>query len=305
MTKKYFLSAMLVFSLLTFGQVTYNGNGNTGFGGPVGTSNLQVNDDGTTITFTLTKGSNDFNDAMVIYFSTGAPGRTAIDSDVNDQGDNLRRAISSAGSDASTINFVSGFEATHAMAISVNSSTNFAGLWSIPATGVISDNGLPFVSSANLPAGTTPTFTSITLSITWADLGLVNTDDFDFVATYLNSGNGFTSDEGYGAGLPTGNPGAGTVTFTGFDTYSNALNTGSATFENVNVFTSNGSLNITGLNTMADVFVYNLLGQSVFQRQNTFIDDNTSLNLTSNAKGIYLVKIVSEGKSKTAKILIK
>ena len=75
---------ILVFSTSVLAQVTYNGNGNGGFGGAVGESNLEFNDDGTTITGTFTKGSGDFNDAMVIYISTGEDGRNVINGDVND-----------------------------------------------------------------------------------------------------------------------------------------------------------------------------------------------------------------------------
>jgi hypothetical protein len=129
---KVFLCLMFVTVFYTntvLAQTTYNGNGNSGFGDVVGSSTLEFSDDGTTITGVFTKGSGDFNDAMVVYISTGAAGRSVIDGTVNDQGDNLRRAISSAGTDASDITFPPGFQATHAIAIDVT----FGGLWSIPS----------------------------------------------------------------------------------------------------------------------------------------------------------------------------
>ncbi|TKS57456.1 hypothetical protein [Mesohalobacter halotolerans] len=196
-------------------QTTYNGNGNSGFGDVIGSSTLEFDDDGPSITGTFTKGVGDFNDAMVIYISTGTAGRSVIDSNVNDQGDPLRRAISSAGTDASDITFPAGFEATYAIAID----TGFGGLWSIPNSGTIGDNGLNFVSAVGNPSSNTQT--SFSFAFDWSDIGLVTNDKFEFVITYLNSGNGFLSDEGYGDGLPTGNPGSGNVTFTSFRNYPN------------------------------------------------------------------------------------
>ncbi|WP_299118051.1 T9SS type A sorting domain-containing protein [uncultured Winogradskyella sp.] len=305
MIKNYILWLAIIFTATSFGQTTYNGNTNTGFGGPIGQSSMSVDDDGTTITFTFTKGAADFNDAMVIYIDTGVSGRTTIDGDVNDQGDNLRRAVSNAGDNPTTINFPATFEATHAIAISVNVFTNFAGLWSIPNTGIIGDNGLPFVSSANLPMGTNEMTASFTFSITWANLGLANTDSFDFVATYLNSSNGFSSDEGYGGGISPGNPGAGTITFSSFETYANTLNLNAVNLENLYVITDNKSLSVKGLNAMGTLSIYNILGQSVLHEQNTFIEDNLFFDLSNTKKGIYLLRISSEGKSITKKIIIR
>jgi hypothetical protein len=191
----------------------YSGNGNTGFGGAVGNSTLNLSDDGTTITGTFTKGAGDFNDAMVMYISTGATGRNVIDINVNDQLDDLRRAVSSAGTDGSVITFPAGFEATHAIGAQVGSS----GLWSIPATGAIGNNDLNFITAVGSPANTTDA--SFQFSFDWADLGLSNAGEFSFVITYLNSSNGFSSDEAYGNGITAGNPGTNDFTFSDTRSY--------------------------------------------------------------------------------------
>lgn len=196
-----------------FGQVTYNGNGNTGFGDPVGSSSLEFNDDGTTITGTFTKGSGDFNNHMVIYISTGSEGRSAIDGDVDDQGDDNRRAISSAGGDASVISFPSGFEATHGIAIS----TAFGGIWSIPSSGPVGNNQLGYVDVVGNPSSNTAT--SFTFSFDWSDIGLSGGDSFSFIITYLNGSNGFLSNEGFGQGLSGSNPGNSDVQFESYFSY--------------------------------------------------------------------------------------
>ena len=295
MIKNYITILTFCFSALAFSQITYNGNGNTGFGGPIGPSSLQISDDGTTINFTFTKGPGDFNDALVIYIDTGVTGRTTIDGDVNDQGDDLRRAISSAGADASVINFAGGFQASHAIAVSVNMFANFAGIWSIPTT-TVGDNDLAFVSSANLPMGTTPTTASFTFSVTWANLGLTSTGStaFDFVATYLNAGNGFSSNEGYGDGLPMANVGSDPITFTNFLTYDQALSTPQLETTDLRAFVNNKTLTVNGFNNMGSISIFNLLGQSVFKVENVFIDDSSRFNLPVTRQGVYLVRVNSQ-----------
>ena len=209
---------LFIFSI-SLGQVTYDGNGNTSFGDVVGNSTLEFNDNGTTITGTFTKGPGAFNDAMVIYISNGSSGRNIIDSDVNDQADGLRRTISSAGTNSSDITFPTGFEATHAIAID----TGFGGIWSIPSTGTVGNGGLGFIDAVGNPSSSTQA--SFTFSFDWSDIGLTGTDDFQFIVTYLNSSNGFTSNEGYGANflnsnnLFDGSTNIGSSDFTALNTY--------------------------------------------------------------------------------------
>lgn len=219
-----FISAIF----LVGAQTTFVGNGNTGFGGPVGPSTMDFSDDGTTVSVTFTKGGGSFNDALVIYIDANVPGRSVIDGAVNDEGDALRRAISSAGTNASVITFPPGFEATHAIAIYPDNPSDpnngFGGLWSIPATGQINNNDLNYITSVNSTL-TTGGQASFTFDFDWAEIGLtgVATDNIDFVATYLNPNDSFLSNEGYGNGLPPSNPGGNSVTFTQYYRYQNNL----------------------------------------------------------------------------------
>ena len=59
-----YLFASVLGLCLPTGAATYSGNGNTGFGGPIGLGSLTLSDNGTTISGTLTKGPNGFNDAL-------------------------------------------------------------------------------------------------------------------------------------------------------------------------------------------------------------------------------------------------
>ena len=193
--------------------ITYLGNQNSGFGGPVGQSQMSISDDEGSVTIEFEKGEGDFNDAMVIYIATGSDGRSVIDGEINDQDDALRRAISSAGENQSEIKFPRGFNATHAIAVD----ENFGGLWSIPTTGEITDADLNFITGVGSPDN--PQSDSFTLNFEWDDIETNGNNEFDFVVTYLNSGNGFTSDEVYGSGIEEGNPGSADLTFTNYYSY--------------------------------------------------------------------------------------
>ena len=77
--KKSLIAAVASIALSSgaFAKVTntFNGNGNTGFGGAVGTSSLQVVSlaDGT-LNFTWTRGTGNFNDALVLYIDSTSGG---------------------------------------------------------------------------------------------------------------------------------------------------------------------------------------------------------------------------------------
>ncbi len=219
------LKAMSLFIFITvffaysgFAQTTYNGNGNTGFGDPVGSSSLVFDDDGTTITGTFTKGSSSFNNEMVIYIDsdTGGFNSTANFDDPN-SGDKLRRAIAGyggfAGSTRSIVNFPSGFEPDYAIAIN----TGFGGLWEL-----INNAAFTFITGVGQPSSATDP--SFSFSFNWSDISGSPSNGFRFVITYLDGFGGggvFRSDEGYGDGLPNGNPGTSDVTFTSFRNYPN------------------------------------------------------------------------------------
>lgn len=204
--------------------LSLDGNKNGGFGGTIGTSKLLFYHDDNFLYGEFIQGSGTFGDtdALVLYFNTGAEGRTVIDGAVNDQGDALRRAISSTGIASETpnygsvIRFPAGFEASFGIAID----RSFGGMWSIPATGAVGNNELPFVSSVNSTL-TTASQQFATFRVSKANLSFDEEDAFafDIVATYLNKNNGFTSNEGYTLGFGSDNPGAADVNLRSFWSY--------------------------------------------------------------------------------------
>lgn len=127
MKKNYFLTVIsLLFCFVVQAQVTYSGNGNSGFGDVFGGSgNIQITDNGTQISFTLNKGLGDLNNTMVIYIDSKSGGFSNT-STFTDTADGLRRGVSGFdGTNRSTVNFPAGFEADYAIAFD----QNFAGLW--------------------------------------------------------------------------------------------------------------------------------------------------------------------------------
>src|SRR5438046_1661717 len=138
---------------------TYSGNGNSGFGGPIGLGSLSLTDDGTTVSGTLNKGPNGFNDVLVIYINS-ITGGFSDTSGFADGADGLRKAMSGfdGGGNRSVLTMPSGFTADYALALGP-SSANFGWLWPLANGGA---NSLNFVSSVNLtPTGNanSPTYT--------------------------------------------------------------------------------------------------------------------------------------------------
>lgn len=297
--KNYILKFLCFVSLTCAAQVSYNGNGNSGFGGVIGTGTLDISDDGTTITMEVTRGAADFNDAMVIYIDTATGGRSTIDTDVNDQADDLRRAISSAGSDESVITFPAGFAPEYAIAVDVN----FGGLWAIPETGAVGDTELPFEVAVNSTLAAT-TDASFTMEVDWAALGLTSSDDFDFIAVYLNSGNGFTSDESFGSPIVGGNPGGSNYSLSSFFTYSQTLSSPNIVSNDLELVKINDQLIVKNLNSTATLSIFNMLGQQVVNKDLNGYNNQYIVDLNNKQNGIYIAKIVSERQSWTYKFIL-
>ncbi len=194
-----------------FSQVTFNGNGNDGFGGVLGTGSFSVSDDGTTVTITFTKGSGDFNDALVIYIDSESGGITST-SNLTDTGDGLRQAISGFdGTNRSTITFPTGFQPDHVIAANVDD-INFAGVWELVESGSHSFTASVDISSTDVNSA------SYSMTVDFSELGISDAP-FTFVATYLNEGNAFRANEAIGRINTGSNPGQSAVTFNTYFTY--------------------------------------------------------------------------------------
>lgn len=197
----------------------YNGNGATGFGGPVGTGKLSVTDDGAgNVTFSFQPGAGhpsvDGNN-LVVYLSTGAAGLPDT-SALIDNGDSGRRGISgyNAGppSSRSLVAFPSGFQATYALAME----GAYVGLFQLPPSG--GDGNLTYLTGGGQSGN--PLHVTFPLST----IGLTQGQSFSLLGTLIDGGAAYRSNETIGATSPDigagGNPGqVNLVTFSSAFTY--------------------------------------------------------------------------------------
>lgn len=193
MNAKIFLPTITAIALgFTAHAATYSGNGNSGFGGPIGLGSLTLTDNGTTVSGTVNKGPNGFNDVLVLYIdSTG--GGFGDTSGFADGADGLRKAISGfdGGANRSLLTF-SSMLPDYGIALGP-ASDNFGGLWQLANGGA---NSLNFVNTVNLnPTGNnnSPTYT---FSFNVSDIGLTPNSGatFRLLGTYT-SNSGYRSDE--------------------------------------------------------------------------------------------------------------
>ena len=178
-------------------QTTYNGNGGTGFGGPVGQGTLTFSSDGTTLFGTITTGGSSggtLGDDLVIYIDSQSGGFTTTSTftDTGGGGDTLRRAISGYdGTLRSTVNFTTPFAADFAIGISPIQG-QFGGLF-----GLTDPTNFSFIQSTNL----TPTANAgpYMFSISLASIGVTPGSSFSFATTYGNfHSDTFRSNEAFG-----------------------------------------------------------------------------------------------------------
>jgi hypothetical protein len=297
----FFLLLTCLFAFIVPPPIWY-GNDNTGFGGAIGTSVMAIGDNTIKIDFGLLTDSGttdgEYNDIFVIYIDTGASGRSVIDATVDDDADDLRKAISNSNSDGfgSTITFPAGFEATHAIAIDIN----FGGLWSIPNTGTVGTNGLNFITSVNstLISNTQDGFS---FDVNWSDLGLTYSDGFKFVALYV-SHTAFNSDEGYGEGITVGTQGADAVTYTAYEIYGNVLGLEDNKLNSFSAYFINGNLNINGLNDSANIKVFDIYGRLVYHSKHQ-INGFLSLPITLSKKQLQFIAIEGTSARKILKVI--
>ncbi len=162
----------------------YPGNGNTGFGGTIGQGSLTLNDDGTTISGTFTRGTANFNDVLVLYIDTGTGSGILGTANFTDSGDGLRKAISGfdGGANRSTLAFPASFQGGYAIALGP-SSDHFGGLWQIVEGG--SHN---FIRSVNL-SPTVNNSATYTFSFLVTDIGLATSSGatIKFLGTYISN----------------------------------------------------------------------------------------------------------------------
>ncbi|HYO09614.1 MAG TPA: PEP-CTERM sorting domain-containing protein [Tepidisphaeraceae bacterium] len=206
--------AVLACTSVAGAATTYNGNGNTGFGGAVGTGSVTLSDDGTTLSGTWTRGAGNANDVLVLYIDAMNGGFTDT-SGFTDNIDALRRAISGFnGGDRSALTFPTGFDADYAIALGPKAA-NFGGFFTLASGGAHTYGTNGSNGSANLSPVGTESASSYTFSIPLSLIG--SPTSFDLFGTYI-ADSGFRSTE-FVAGTATGTQGHNAFTGTSNGTY--------------------------------------------------------------------------------------
>lgn len=280
-------------------------NDNTGVGGVVGNGHFlhSYYDDRIVFHFSA-PGTAGFNDILVLYIATNAPGRNIIDASVDDAASAHRIAITNSDINgfASDVVFPVGFEASFAIAVDVNSGE----LYQIPNSGNVGHNGLIHLSSVNSTlTSSTQGFFDITLY--FSDIGIMADDGFYFVATYVSS-DGYSYDEGYGDGILPGTIGGDTIQFTSSRyVYDNpgcqvTLNVNENDINPIGVKYLNDQLWVKGITGETSIEVFDVLGRKeISVLENLQGDSKIPMKLSEFQ--INFVVIKNKNKRKTFKIL--
>jgi hypothetical protein len=198
MKKMYTL--LLALAVFSFSYATnYPGNGKSGFGGPVGTGSLDVNDDGTNIQFKLNKGSGGLNDVLVVYIDVddivSGFGTTAV---FTDESSGFNKAISGftstdngGGPGRATFIFNGDFFPEYALAFGAGSNNGGR------LVRLVSGGAHTLIASPTVAGGGSSNSSAFTVNITAAQLGISGTIGFKFMATYI-SNSGYRAEEAVG-----------------------------------------------------------------------------------------------------------
>jgi len=301
---------LFVFLLLISSSIAQNrippvcfANQNDGAGGVIGHGKYLGSFDGSSINFSFTIPTLilnvEFNDVLVLYIANGSPGRSSIDSSVDDSADAYRIAVTNSNVNGfgSNINFPSGFEITHAIAID----PNVANLYAIPASGDVGDGGLNFLSavSSTLTSNTQGHFD---LNFEPSDIGITDAS-FGVVGVYVGH-DGYTYDEGWGEGIIPGTQGSDDITFTaapngpvcfkllGVDEFQN----------NVEAYYLDDHLHLNGVSGNINISVFDLLGKKTYSQEHA-IQGRFSLPMHLKKNVFQFIVIESSNKRKILKII--
>lgn len=279
-------------------------NDNSGAGGVIGNGIfLSYTETNINLAFSAQQSQVLFNDVLVMYIATSAPGRNVLDETVDDAADGYRTAItnSDAYGFGSTITFPSGFEVSYAIAIDTNS----GGLYSIPSSGNIGNGELNYISSVNSTL-TSNTQTGFEISFNPSDIGIASDESFYFVALYVGH-NGYTYDEGYGNGILAGTQGDDDVNYTSARLLNG--NPGCQTVLSINennnnimAYYSDNALHINGINAKVNIVAYDIMGREVVRiKQHVNGATEIPMNLLKNQ--LQFIVIESSNKRKLLKVL--
>jgi hypothetical protein len=196
--------------------MTYAGNGSDQGGDAIGRGTLELKDNGTTITATLTKGPGSFRGILVLFIDS-APGGFNSTSSFTGNSPALVRAISGVevGYNAHAVaNFAADFYADYAVAVGVD----FGGaVYPLNQAGPDVENSSP----SYLYPRDSPNYSTYTFSFDWTQIGLpakTPTNFFRFQSLYAEpAGSHYT--ESFESVTSVGQNFWGTLNFSNYNVY--------------------------------------------------------------------------------------
>lgn len=216
--------AIFAVAIAPLKATTYNGNGNGGFGGAIGQGSLTLSDNGTDLTFTVTRGPGNFNDFLVFYFNTQSGGATSLPTsgEIGTPFGGRRAVVNEFGSGISS--FPASFDSDYAFVLHPSGADQSNHLFTTPSGS--NANTIGFVNTYTVSGFGSNSSATYSWSIPLADLGITAGQSFTFVTTYLNPFDGanqdatFRSNEQFGADdFGANNPGFSSVSFSTALTY--------------------------------------------------------------------------------------
>lgn len=199
------LLASLFFSAIVFGQgrytQSYNGNGNTGFGGAVGGGKLSVTDTPDSLIFTFERGAGPFDSLVVLYLDADVDNTSSYHATSTSEFAGSTDKYEAAAVGATTtdgqravLNFGNGFNPNVAVAFD----NAGGGVFNFAKIGP-----LVFVSPGTtfsvVPSGTNSAAV-YTVGESKTKLGITGNVSFNFIGTYIGE-NASRSNEGFGEGF--------------------------------------------------------------------------------------------------------
>lgn len=317
--KKLLLVLCVLFSTFVFAQTSvYPGNGKNSFGGPVGQGNLSITDNGTSLTFTLTKGPGNLNDIVVFYVDITAGFGLTSTAGLNRVATKYERAVSTKrgnNTDSSVLIFPADFAPDAALAFDKDGGKTYFFPPAFLQQGTMVDGNDPQVTPTG--TATSPTYSQ---TISKANLNLSNGPiTFKFFGTYISE-SAYRSNESFGdnfAGYRLLQPAADVAwnpyTVTGYFTYSSTtlpvkvvdlkavknkegvqVNWTVANESNIDEYEVQRSLNGTQFSTIGTIKAKNSAATSTY----SYTDANAT-----KGTNYYRLSVVEKGKKELSKVV--
>jgi hypothetical protein len=217
-------AAAIALAVSAQAQTVYDGNGATGFGGPVGLGNLTISDTPTSMTVTFNLGSGTMDNDLVVYLDTTSGGFSDTSQFMDGgYGDGGRTAISGYNNGNGPSQTIATFPGGYPMQYAISIENDFIGVFGLAAGGQNSLNYLFGASQSGIDTGPSYSITMTAAQMSQIGLTADSGQTFYFVGSLISE-SAYRANETIGASstVPSdgSTPNAG---FNGTQTFSSPL----------------------------------------------------------------------------------